>query len=153
MRPGITTPATSANIRPPRRLSDRVAAPAPRRARHSRSSAAPGSARGGTANRAFVTPNGINYLGSDAPGGASWVDRVTGTFTDTNARVGRNLATPWTNATEGTYFMSFVVNFGAMAPGNFDGDMGYRAMEFHRTTNNLGDGDLAMLIGYNAVLQ
>jgi hypothetical protein len=62
-------------------------------------------------------------------------------------RAGRYLAEPWDDTTTGTYYLSFLVNFGASADPN-DG-VGYRAVEFWPAGATIGEGVQPMYIGYN----
>ena len=80
-----------------------------------------------------VQATGLSYLGAPAIGGS-----VNGV-----GRTERYLRTAWDATTVGTYYMSFLVNFGSTA-----GAMGYRAVEFFAPDvvpgeNRIGD------IGYN----
>lgn len=81
-----------------------------------------------------VQATSINYLGSPSIGGS-----VNGF-----GRSERYLTNAWTDATEGTFYIGFEVNFGSTP----DGNMGYRAVEFFPPDvvpgeNRIGD------IGYN----
>jgi hypothetical protein len=88
-----------------------------------------------------VLGTGLAYRGTPSPGGS-----ING-FGRTE-RYLNNTGNPnavWDDTTTGTYYMSFVVNFGQIAPG---GNMGYRALEFFPVgvvpgENRIGD------IGYN----
>jgi len=97
--------------------------------------AAPAS---GDAPNGAVVQGGLSYLGTPAAGGAAGIMTPRPFTGDTNARYSRPLATPWDSSTEGTYYISYAVNFGAMAPDNLLGSMGYRGVEF---TN--------LYVGYN----
>ncbi|TWT37638.1 PEP-CTERM motif protein [Posidoniimonas corsicana] len=91
---------------------------------------------------------GLSFLGADAFGGS------LGVVTDPPARVGRYMPqeTRWTDSTTGTYYISWLLNFGTIADGAdpFDRNaMGHRAMEFWSDTGEVGeDSTLSMLIGY-----
>jgi hypothetical protein len=62
-------------------------------------------------------------------------------------RAGRYLAEPWDDTTMGTYYLSFLVNFGASADPN-DG-VGYRTVEFWPAGATIGGAVQPMYIGYN----
>ena len=62
-------------------------------------------------------------------------------------RAGRYLAEPWNDDTTGTYYLSFLVNFGASADPN-DG-VGYRSVEFWPAGATIGGGVQPMYVGYN----
>jgi hypothetical protein len=111
----------------------------------------------GDAPNGAVLATGLSYLGSEAFGGSAGTtqprpDPDDPPDTDANTRIGRNFATPWDSTTIGTYYLSFVAHYGAMAPDNQDGDMGYRAVEFWDSGGiaDLAEGSAAGYIGYNA---
>jgi hypothetical protein len=90
-----------------------------------------------------VTP-GISFLGAPAQGGAV----QTGTAA---SRAGRLLTTPLDASTVGTYYLSFMVNFGNLPVGSVpaQSDFGHRAVEFWEAGGQVNvDGDLSMTIGY-----
>lgn len=87
---------------------------------------------------AVVQEPGSSYLGAPAAGGSQ--------LSTPNSRPRRFLSSPWTATTTGTFYLSFVVNFGqGFYDDGVDGnDMGYRAIELWRD-----DGSFAMNIAYN----
>jgi len=87
---------------------------------------------------AYIQPNSISFGGTSSQGGAL--------VADFESRQRRNLATPWTATTVGTYYMGFMVNFGSgnFADGIQNDDMGYRATEIYNS-----DGGFLMGITYN----
>lgn len=101
------------------------------------------------------TGYGLSYIGAPAEGGATGVIQPRpsseGGTVDNNARIARDFADPWTDSTAGTYYLSFLVNYGAMAPDNLTGDMGYRTVEFYNP-DHMADltGDADLYVGYNA---
>lgn len=88
-----------------------------------------------------VVETSLSYLGAVSPGGSvNGFGRTERYLNNTN-----NPLADWDDGTTGTFYMSFVVNFGQIAPG---GNMGYRAVEFFPVgvvpgENRIGD------IGYN----
>jgi hypothetical protein len=87
-----------------------------------------------------VQANSLSYLGAPSLGGS-----VTNNDND-GSRVGIALAEPWTTATTGTYYLSFLANYGtAQDPNTTDpGTLGFRAMEFWGTnTAGFGEGRIA----------
>jgi hypothetical protein len=86
----------------------------------------------------------MSFLGAPAQGGSVQVG--TG-----EARMGRNLTTPLDSTTVGTYYLSFVVNYGNLPAGSIpaQADFGHRAIEFWQAGGQIGnDGNLSMTIGY-----
>ncbi|WP_197525607.1 PEP-CTERM sorting domain-containing protein [Pseudobythopirellula maris] len=89
--------------------------------------------------------SGLDYLGSPALGGALSVV-ASGDPLDPEARVARALAEPWTASTEGTFYISWISNFGARVDGS---DMGYRGIEFYSPGNPPGEEGQIGRIQYN----
>jgi hypothetical protein len=94
---------------------------------------------------ALSRSTGLNYIGAPAEGGS------IGTVPDPvdfgiDNRLGRKFkpGSEWTDATVGTYYISWLQNFGT---GDF---MGYRAIEFWRDPNGeIGDSNLVGSVAYN----
>jgi hypothetical protein len=88
-----------------------------------------------------VVETGLAYLGTPSPGGSiNGFGRTERYLNNTE-----NPQADWDDGTTGTFYMSFVVNFGQIAEG---GNMGYRGVEFFPVgvvpgENRIGD------IGYN----
>ncbi len=92
-----------------------------------------------------VVATGMSFLGAPALGGSATVG-TTG-----QARMGRNLTTPLDATTVGTYYLSFVVNYGSLPVGSTpsQADFGHRAIEFWQAGGSIGsDANLSMTIGY-----
>jgi len=81
-----------------------------------------------------VQAAGLSYLGTPSLGGS-----INGF-----GRTDRFFAEPWTDDTEGTFYLSLQVNFGDTP----DADMGYRAIEFYPPDVTPGENRIAD-IGYN----
>lgn len=94
---------------------------------------------GDGAPNAAVQETGLSFLGAPALGGSQ--------ISTPNADVRRYLSSPWTAATEGTFYISFLANFGQgdYSDGIDNNDMGYRAVELYTDT----DGFL-LSVAYNA---
>jgi hypothetical protein len=92
---------------------------------------------------------GLNYIGAPAMGGSIGTVPDATTF-DNSTRVGRYFkpGSEWTDATTGTFYISWLQNFGTIS--NVTDDMGFRAFEMWRTTGALGDPNLLGDLGYNA---
>ncbi len=67
-----------------------------------------------------------------------------------DTRVGRYFkpGEEWTDATVGTYYISWLENFGTIT--NVTDDMGFRTVELWKTTAAIGDSNLLGDLGYNA---
>jgi hypothetical protein len=66
-----------------------------------------------------------------------------------DGRAARYLATPWDHATEGTFYVGFLANFGALANPETD-TMGYRSVEFWDANTNIPTNITPILsIGYS----
>ena len=109
----------------------------------------PWVAAGASTHGQSKSPPGLNYIGAPAQGGS------IGTVLDTVAnnldtRVGRYFkpGQEWTDATVGTYYISWLENFGTIP--NVGDDMGFRSFEMWRTTAAIGDPNLLGDFGYNA---
>jgi hypothetical protein len=107
----------------------------------------------GNAPNQQVVAQGLSFIGSPAAGGAVQPiqDLMTG---DGNGRVGRYLATPWTAATSGTYYISFLASFGTANNPNSVGadgqaDLGFRTVEFWPEGGAVGVDAGRTEIGYN----
>ena len=87
-----------------------------------------------------IHPDSIAF---DAPGGSV---RAVG-----NGRAGRYLWDPWDDATEGTFYLSFLVNYGALTDPETD-TMGYRSVEFWPPGVFVGTEIGRMQIGYDQFL-
>jgi hypothetical protein len=96
------------------------------------------------ANEATVQSAGLNIRDVPALGGS--------VLAGSPARAGRNLLNPWDASAEGTYYMSFVMNFGGVgleATSNDVNAVGHRALEMWSAGGTAGsDADLAARIGY-----
>jgi hypothetical protein len=104
----------------------------------------------GNAPRGAVQNVPMNYFGTDELGGSAYVDRVNPGpegSTDADARIGRSLLNPWTASTVGTFYVSWVANFGALQPGVTA--MGYRGLEFYQETTLPETGDQDYSVEYN----
>jgi hypothetical protein len=82
----------------------------------------------GEAPAVFVQEAGLSYLGDSAPGGSVFAQAYDENFIADGGRAARNLATPWDDTTTGTYYLSFLANYGTLDPGVTD--IGFRAVEF-----------------------
>jgi hypothetical protein len=93
---------------------------------------------------------GLNYIGAPAQGGSAGTVQTTEAPFIVDTRVGRYFkpGTEWTDTTVGTYYISWLQNFGTIT--NVTDDMGFRAMEFWETTAPIGDNNLLGDVGYNA---
>lgn len=106
---------------------------------------------GSTNDQAFVygTP-GLNYIGAPAEGGSAGTYQDPETYALDN-RVGRFLSTPWDDTTVGTYYISWLENFGTIT--NDTDDMGYKAFEIWNAdataSQDIGDAYLIADVGYN----
>jgi hypothetical protein len=88
-----------------------------------------------------VQAAGLSYPGLPTSGGSvATIDDGFGL----NGRVGRYLDTDWDNSTVGTYYISFLANFGTTTAG-----IGYRSVEFWPVGNDVGEDSGRMDIGYN----
>jgi hypothetical protein len=69
-----------------------------------------------------------------------------------NGRAGRYLAQPWTHATVGVFYLSFLARFGTVADplASDGGPLGFRTIEFWPAGNKIGDDTDRMEMGYNA---
>lgn len=86
----------------------------------------------------FVQAQGLSFLGAPAAGGSMRADAGPDT------RIGRYLKDPWTSATTGTRYISFLANFGGDGTG-----VGHRMIEFWGEGGTVGDDGSAVLrIGY-----
>jgi hypothetical protein len=94
----------------------------------------------GSAPGQTVQSQNLEYLGLPSPGGSVDGGGSLG------ARSARALASPWNDATDGTYYIGFLVNFGTTA-GSLDNNMGYRAVEFWG--DPFGNDSVRTDIGYN----
>lgn len=96
------------------------------------------------------SPPGLNYIGAPAQGGSIGTVPPTVSTDPTDTRVGRYFkpGQEWTDSTTGTYYIGWLQNFGTIA--NATDDMGFRAMEFWRTTAPIGDDNLLGDFSYNA---
>ena len=92
---------------------------------------------------------GLNYIGAPAQGGSigSVINATSGSL---DTRVGRYFkpGQEWTDSTVGTYYISWLENFGTIT--NVTDDMGFRSFEMWRTTAGIGDANLLGDLGYNA---
>jgi hypothetical protein len=81
------------------------------------------------APNATVQETGLSYIGAPAAGGSQ--------LSNADSRPRRYLSSPWTAATEGTHYISFLANFGQgdYSDGVQNNDMGYRAVEFLNDAN------------------
>lgn len=86
-----------------------------------------------------VQAQGLSFLGAPSLGGSQ--------ISTPNSAVRRNLSEPWTETTQGTYYIGFLANFGTgnYADGEDGNDMGYRSVEFYDASNSWIFG-----ISYNA---
>lgn len=68
-----------------------------------------------------------------------------------NARVARRFASPWADGTVGTYYVSWITNFGSLQEGGPDASVGYRATEFWSPLQNPAFQGAAPIgyVGYN----
>jgi hypothetical protein len=82
------------------------------------------------ANNASVQATGLSFLGAPASGGSQ--------ISTPNSAVRRLVASPWTETTQGTFYIGFLANFGTgnYADGMDGNDMGYRSIEFYDATNS-----------------
>ena len=106
---------------------------------------------GFTSDQAYVygTP-GLNYIGAPAEGGSAGTYQDPETFALDN-RVGRFLSSPWDDTTVGTYYISWLQNFGTIASAS-DG-MGFKTFEIWNAdaaaNQDIGDDYLVGDFGYN----
>ena len=91
------------------------------------------------ATNAAVQAPGLSFLGAPALGGSQ--------ISTPNSDVRRNLSSPWSETTQGIYYIGFLANFGTgnYADGMDGNDMGYRSVEFYNSANTFQFG-----ISYNA---
>jgi hypothetical protein len=91
------------------------------------------------ATNAAVQAQGLSFLGAPSLGGSQ--------ISTPDSAVRRSLSAPWTETTQGTYYIGFLANFGTgnYADGMDGNDMGYRSLEFYDSTNAFLFG-----ISYNA---
>lgn len=94
-----------------------------------------------------VQATGLSFLGSPAGGGSIQSGIVDGTGA---SRPGRRMASPWTATTNGTYYISFLMNFGGVGvnPNGTRDDVAHRAIELWDESGNIGDGSAVLRIGY-----
>ncbi|MCA9261339.1 MAG: dockerin type I repeat-containing protein, partial [Planctomycetales bacterium] len=93
----------------------------------------------------LVQEEGLSFLGAPSLGGAS--------SSSPNSRQGRYLSTPWGAATTGTYYLSYLINYGSgdYSDGTDNNDMGFRAVEFWGDNAEVGNDNTAVgFVGYNA---
>ena len=72
---------------------------------------------------------GLNYIGAPAEGGSIGTVQTTVEPYAVDTRVGRYFkpGNEWTDATDGTYYISWLENFGTIT--NVTDDMGFRTFE------------------------
>ena len=103
----------------------------------------------GNAPNQNVQATGLAYLGAPAVGGSvgPLVD-VAGTSAD--ARVGRFLTNPWTDTTEGTFYIGYQASYGAVVDplSNDQQTLGFRTTEFWPVGNIVGQDDNRSEIGF-----
>lgn len=91
---------------------------------------------------ATVQPTGLSFLGSPAAGGAV-------TSNGGASRPYRELATPWDATTSGTFYMSYLMSFGASPEGTTRDDVGHRVVEMWSADGTPGDDSaIVARIGY-----
>jgi hypothetical protein len=107
----------------------------------------------GNAPNQQIVAQGLSFIGSPAAGGA--VQTVANTTTgNSEGRVGRYLTSPWTAATSGTFYISFLASFGTASNPNAIGaegqaDLGFRTVEFWPEGGTVGNDNGRSEIGYN----
>jgi hypothetical protein len=86
-----------------------------------------------------VQAQGLSFLGAPSLGGSQ--------ISTPNSAVRRHLSAPWTETTQGIYYIGFLANFGTgdYTDGMDGNDMGYRSVEFYNSANAYLFG-----ISYNA---
>jgi hypothetical protein len=97
----------------------------------------------GGANDVQVVGTSLYYPGLQTSGGSL----ATGTIPASASlgRAGRNLATPWTDSTSGTYYISFLASFG-----NTDGSpVHHRVIEAWNAPSLPGDANRSLEVGYS----
>jgi hypothetical protein len=90
----------------------------------------------------IVQAGSLSYLGAPSVGGS-----VTATG---DSRVGRNLTTPWDASTEGTFYISFLANYGTVAnpATTTPADLGFRTTEFWPVGGAIGNDSGRSEIGF-----
>jgi hypothetical protein len=109
----------------------------------------------GDAPNQHVVASTLTYRGIESPGGSVTTIPLTPNVND-DGRVGRYLADPWNTDEVGTYYISFLANFGTVPEADYDSpavpahNFGFRSLEMWPVTGTgVGDDTGRLDLGYN----